>query len=129
MNAMTTRVCLRLTLRVLLMTATPAAAHDHDRPALDGWYAHLHNKRTIPCCDGSDAARVEDADWDTKDGHYRVRLPGAACSAGAPCEGVWVDVPDGAVVEEPNKDGRTLVWPYYINGMPVVRCFLPGSMT
>jgi hypothetical protein len=128
MNETITRVCLRLTLRLLLATATPAAAHDHARPELDGWYAGLHNRHTIPCCDGSDAARVEDADWDTactinnehgiiQTCHYRVRL-----------EGQWVDVPDEAVVDGPNKDGRTLVWPYFINGMPAVRCFMPGVM-
>lgn len=103
---------------VAWLLAAPAIAHDHARRELDGWYAHLRNKHGIPCCDGSDAARVEDADWESHDGHYRVRL-----------DGQWVDVPDEAVVEEPNKDGRTLVWPFYVNGMPAVRCFLPGSMT
>jgi hypothetical protein len=131
MNAMTRKVCLRLTLRILLMTTTPAAAHDHDRPALDSWFKALQSKGKAACCDGGDATRVSDADWDTvcrfveispgqgtSACHYRVRL-----------EGQWVDVPDNAVIEEPNRDGRTLVWPYYVNGMPVVRCFLPGSMT
>jgi hypothetical protein len=100
------------------MTTTPAAAHDHDRPELQGWFKALQSKGKAACCDGGDATRVSDADWDSKDGHYRVRL-----------EGQWVDVPDNAVIEEPNRDGRTLVWPYHVNGMPVVRCFLPGSMT
>jgi len=34
-----------------------------------------------------------------KDGHYRVRL-----------EGEWVMVPDDAVITEPNRAGRTMVW-------------------
>ncbi|GKQ52026.1 hypothetical protein BRSPCE3_28810 [Bradyrhizobium sp. Ce-3] len=91
-------------------------AHDHDHPELNGWYESLHSGKG-PCCDGSDAQRVDDADWDTKDGHYRVRL-----------EGEWVDVPDEAVVTGPNRAGRTMVWPYYLNGHPRPRCFMPGSM-
>ena len=35
-----------------------------------------------------------------KGGHYRVRI-----------EGEWVDVPDEAVITEPNRVGRTMVWP------------------
>jgi hypothetical protein len=31
--------------------------------------------------------------------------------------------PDDAVITEPNRAGRTMVWPMW------VRCFLPGSMT
>jgi hypothetical protein len=30
---------------------------------------------------------------------------------------------------EPNRAGRTMVWPYYINGRTLIRCFMPGSMT
>ncbi|WP_109141786.1 hypothetical protein [Bradyrhizobium sp. SUTN9-2] len=26
-------------------------------------------------------------------------------------------------------DGRTMVWPYYVNGRPKIRCFMPDSMT
>jgi len=40
-----------------------------------------------------------------------------------------VVVPDGAVITEPNKIGRTMVWKHYIDGHPRVRCFMPGSMT
>jgi hypothetical protein len=70
-----------------------------------------------PCCDGSDTKRVDDADWEAKDGHYRVRI-----------DGEWVDVPNEAVVDGPNRAGRTMVWPYYIDGHPKARCFMPGSM-
>ena len=97
---------------------TRAHAHDHMRPDLNPWLKTLRNKHAVPCCDGSDATRLSDVDWDTKDGHYRVRL-----------DGRWVDVPDEAVIEEPNQAGMTLVWPYFKDGMMVSRCFLPGSMT
>lgn len=93
-----------------------ARAHDHQHPELNSWYESLHSGKG-PCCDGSDAKRVDDADWETKDGHYRVRL-----------DGEWVDVPNEAVVDGPNRAGRTMVWPYYLDGHPKPRCFMPGSM-
>jgi hypothetical protein len=93
-----------------------AHAHDRQRPELNGWYASLHSGKG-PCCDGTDAKRVDDADWDTKDDHYRVRI-----------DGEWVDVPKDAVVDGPNRAGRTMVWPYYLDGHPKARCFMPGSM-
>jgi hypothetical protein len=65
-----------------------------------------------------DDGRYANSPWDTKDGHYRVRL-----------DGEWVVVPTDAVITEPNRAGRTMVWPYYVQGHPVIRCFLPGTMT
>jgi hypothetical protein len=44
-------------------------------------------------------------------------------------QGEWIDVPADTVITEPNRAGRTIVWPYYINGRALVRCFMPGSMT
>jgi hypothetical protein len=103
----------------LVMAVGSVFAHDHTRPELDSWFMSLESKGKSPCCDGSDALRLDDVDWETRDGHYRVRL-----------EGEWVDVPDSAVVEGPNRAGPTMVWPYYVNGaMRGVRCFMPGSMT
>jgi hypothetical protein len=96
-----------------------AYAHDHNRPDLDNWFLGLQSKGNAPCCDGSEAMRLDDVDWESRDGHYRVRL-----------EGEWVDVPDNAVIDGPNRAGPTMVWPYRKNGkLDQVRCFLPGSMT
>ena len=92
-----------------------SVAHDHNHPELDSWFRSLHAKDGAWCCDGNDA---EIADWDMQDGHYRVRI-----------DEQWVDVPEGSVVEGPNKVGGARVWPYYTSGRPNVRCFLPGSMT
>jgi hypothetical protein len=107
-----------VSLAVILPMSTMghARAHDHEHPELNGWYESLHTGKG-PCCDGSDAKRVDDADWETKDGHYRVRI-----------DSEWVDVPNEAVVDGPNRAGRTMVWPYYIDGHPKARCFMPGSM-
>ncbi|MHC2256128.1 hypothetical protein ACVILK_005820 [Bradyrhizobium embrapense] len=117
MNNSSWRMTLTILTALLSMPAIgPSQAHDQDHPELNGWYESLHSGKG-PCCDGSDATRVDDADWDTRDGHYRVRL-----------EGEWVDVPDEAVVSGPNRAGHTMVWPYYLNGHPRPRCFMPGSM-
>jgi len=42
-------------------------------------------------------------------------------------------VPDDAVITEPNRAGRTMVWPYTaVRGTDPprteIRCFMPGSM-
>jgi hypothetical protein len=107
-----------LAVPVTLVVTLPVVtiAHDHEHPELNGWYESLHSGKG-PCCDSSEAKRVDDADWESKDGHYRVRL-----------DGEWVDVPDDAVVGGPNRAGRTIVWPYYLDGHPKPRCFMPGSM-
>lgn len=54
-----------------------------------------------------------------RQGHYRVRI-----------DGEWVNVPDEAVITEPNRIGRTMVWPIRdgVGGL-YIRCFMPGSMT
>lgn len=94
-----------------------AFAHDHGRPDLNKWFQDLRSRAKAPCCDGSDAVRLDDPDWESRDGHYRVRI-----------EGEWVDVPDSALIDGPNLDGKTMVWPYHENGHPRVRCFMPGAM-
>lgn len=91
-------------------------------PALHDWFESLRSGRG-PCCSDADGSAVSDVDWDTRDGHYRVRL-----------EGHWIDVPAAAVLTVPNRVGRTMVWPIYYRSMGVldrieIRCFMPGSMT
>jgi hypothetical protein len=85
---------------------------------LKAWFDSLRSKGGGACCSDADGVAISDVDWDTKDGHYRVRL-----------DGEWVVVPTDAVITEPNRAGRTMVWPYYVQGHPVIRCFLPGTMT
>lgn len=39
------------------------------------------------------------------------------------------DVPDDAVLTQPNLYGKTMVWPIKGWGGLTIRCFIPGSMT
>ncbi|WP_354086472.1 hypothetical protein [Bradyrhizobium sp. S3.3.6] len=116
-----------LVLRMVLLAAAialigaPADARDDGRYAnspLKGWFESLHSRGGGPCCADADGTALDDVDWDTSNGHYRVRI-----------QGEWIQVPDDTVITEPNRIGRTIVWPYYVNGRALIRCFMPGSMT
>jgi hypothetical protein len=85
---------------IFLLLCSPALAHDPSRPELNEWFNRLASGKGL-CCSFVDGFAVSDVDWESKDGHYRVRL-----------EGRWIDVPDDAVITEPNRAGRTMVWPY-----------------
>jgi hypothetical protein len=101
---------------IFMLLNSCASAHDHNRPELNSWFKSLQSKKG-PCCDGTDAVSIEDPDWQNDNGHYRVRL-----------EGIWVDVPDAAVVNGPNMDGRAMVWPHRRDGvLNQIRCFMPGA--
>jgi hypothetical protein len=42
---------------------------------LKSWFDRLASGNGL-CCSFADGFRVDDVDWDTQDGHYRVRLNG-----------------------------------------------------
>jgi hypothetical protein len=86
-------------------------------PELKAWFESLKSGKG-PCCSDADGTAVSDVDWQSSNGHYRVRI-----------EGEWVDVPDEAVITEPNRVGRTMVWPIRGYLGLTIRCFMPGSMT
>jgi hypothetical protein len=84
------------------------------------------SKRSV-CCNEFDG-RPPEAIWDLSDGsvpnvHYRVML-----------EGQWVNVPDEAVLDVPNKFGVAVVWYSLTRGSDggqksfFIRCFLPGQL-
>jgi hypothetical protein len=111
-----TRQMKRLALIVLLL-CTPALAHDASRPELNSWFDNLASGKGL-CCSFADGMALSDVDWESANGHYRVRL-----------DGQWIDVPDDAVITEPNRAGRTMVWPMKSPLGTSIRCFMPGSMT
>ncbi len=108
-------VVMRIVL-ILLLLCAPARAHDPSHPELNSWFNKLQSGRGL-CCSFADGFAVSDVDWESKGGHYRVRL-----------ENNWIDVPDDALITEPNRAGRTMVWPLRFDGQIFIRCFMPGSM-
>lgn len=87
-------------------------------PDIRNWIRGLKDKNGLGCCDYADGYKTE-AEWDTKENHYRVRI-----------EGEWYVVPDSAVLTEPNKLGYAVVW--HVpgpDGKPKIRCFIAGGGT
>jgi len=107
-------------LLMLPLASGPGAARDPDgryaNSPLKQWFDSLKSGKG-PCCSDADGYALSDVDWESGNGHYRVRI-----------EGDWVDVPDEAVITEPNRAGRTMVWPIRGYGGLTIRCFMPGSM-
>lgn len=120
---------------LLVFSAAPVAAHDDGRFAdsqLKPWFDQLASKKGL-CCSFADGIKVENVDWDSEAGHYRVRLcPGSPDHASVgpyidcPAKD-WIVVPEGAVITEPNRFGPAVVWPYLEHGKTAIRCFLPGA--
>ena len=106
---------------VLVVEVNPASARDGGQfvgSPLKTWFDKLASGKGL-CCSFADGISVQDVDWDTKDGHYRVFL-----------NKQWVVVPDVAIVTEPNRFGPAIVWPYQdMNGVTQIRCFIPGGGT
>jgi hypothetical protein len=118
------KVPLTVGLAAALLALASHLGHARDRgqyananPELKAWFEGLTSGKG-PCCSDSDGTAVSDVDWQSRDGHYRVRL-----------DGDCVDVPDEAVITEPNRIGGTMVWPLRGYLGLTIRCFMPGSMT
>ena len=119
------KTTLTVGLAVVLLGLASQLGHARDRgqfahanPELKAWFEGLKSGKGL-CCSDADGTAVSDVDWESGHGHYRVRI-----------DGEWVDVPDNAVITEPNRIGRTMVWPIRdgVGGL-YIRCFMPGSMT
>jgi len=69
-------------------------------PGMTEWMKTLKSKDGGLCCSGHDGVVLSEPNWKSENGHYSVRL-----------DGRWINVPDNAVVEQPNRFGPALVWP------------------
>jgi len=107
----------------VLLGSIAVSARDDGRYAnspLREWFDHLSSKKGR-CCSDADGTALSDVEWKSKDGHYIVLI-----------EGRWWPVPDEAVIEEPNRSGRTTVWPIYNRTIQQemtieIRCFIVGA--
>lgn len=101
---------------LLVLLVSPARSHDHSKPHINDWLKGLHAKNNTWCCNGDDYDTIDD--WETKGAGYRVKF-----------RGQWFDVPEGAIIDGPNKVGEALLWMNQGTLGISVRCFMPGSMT
>ena len=119
MHRLTSFALTAMALCMLVSIPSHVSARDDGRYAnapLKAWFDQLASGKGL-CCSFADGVSVENVDWDTQNGRYRVRI-----------QGQWLVVPDTAVVTEPNKYGPAVVWPYQdANGATQIRCFLPGA--
>ena len=119
MHRLTGRTLAVVALCMSAFVPSSVSARDDGRYAnspLHTWFDQLASGKGL-CCSFADGFKIENVDWDTQDGRYRVRL-----------HGEWIVVPDAAVVTEPNRYGPAVVWPYMdADGATQIRCFLPGA--
>ncbi len=89
---------------------------DHNSPEIRDWVTALKNGNGVSCCATADGWKPEAVEWDFDTKGYRVQI-----------EGKWVPVDEQAVIHGPNRLGHAEVWFYHVDGLPKVRCFLPGE--
>ena len=99
------RTPLTIGFAALLLALASHLGHARD---LDGRYANSPLKQWFdslrsgkgPCCSDADGTAISDADWESGNGHYRVRV-----------EGEWVEVPDEAVITESRRTHHGMAYP------------------
>src|SRR5215471_4001809 len=67
-----------LTLCITMFVPNQLYARDDGRftnSPLKEWFEHLWSRNGL-CCAFADGVSVQDVDWDTQEGHYRVRIRG-----------------------------------------------------
>lgn len=94
------------------------------------WIKDLKSPAGIGCCSTADGYPV-DAQWDMESGKYRVWIEKPDWMGDSKFANGWYDVPDDAVIVEPNLLGYAVVWWYPdIDLLGVthakIRCFLRG---
>lgn len=117
------RFCIMMALCCIFSAAVAFARDPDGRFAgspLKPWFDGLKSSGGALCCSDADGTALSDVDWESAGDHYRVRMKGR-----------WYDVPEEAVITEPNRAGRTMVWPVWASDGTLyqIRCFIPGSMT
>ena len=86
-------------------------------PAVSQWFrSQVSPKTGGNCCSEADGEYAEE---DIRNGHYWTRWPRG--------DGEWHEVPDDVVIYDPNRNGAPVVWWYWENGEPKIRCYAPGG--
>jgi len=85
---------------------------------IQDWFKSQKNPKGEPCCSVADGTYAEE---DVRGDYYWTRFQTAF--------GIteWMPVPDSALIRGPNPNGSAVVWYYFQDGKPVIRCFIPGG--
>jgi len=106
------RQVMRAGLMLLLLLTSHALARDDGRYAnspLKPWFDSLKSQKGF-CCSEADGRETE---YDIRGTKYWV-----------PVNGTWREVPDEALLTEPNKFDRPMLW---LDSLQNIRCFIPGT--
>lgn len=117
---MTPRLRLKLILLVpLVLLASTSYAVDRGQyenvpDHIRSWFKGVRSPSGMPCCDISDGHRT---DYDVRHGTYWV-----------PIDGVWVQVPEKAIVRNGgNPVGEAVVWYIRHGNDIIISCFVPAD--
>src|SRR5262249_45038638 len=97
---------------VAVLFAAPAHSRDDGRYAaspLKSWFDSLRSKKAM-CCSEAEGPPTE----------YEIR----GDTYGVPVDGIWQPVPEDALLIEPNRFGKALLW---LTPDRQIRCFLPDA--
>lgn len=103
-----------IVLALVLVFTVPALARDDGRYAnspLKALFESLRSQKGY-CCAEADGRETE---YEMPENSYWV-----------PINGVWTEVPQEALITEPNRVGRPMLW---LDQLDRIRCFIPGSGT
>jgi hypothetical protein len=106
------------------------AGGDWKNSPLHHWFEGLASKRGL-CCSYADGVAISDVDW----GSAVLDKPITLADGTQERNVYWVIVdgqkfivPPDAVIVEPNRYGRAVVWPFRDAADQLqIRCFMPGT--
>jgi hypothetical protein len=129
-------------LGLALAMAMPSQRSAHPRTLYPGQWAGMEpelrdwfRSQKIPhgekagslCCNESDGTFAEEQ---IINGKYWVRFCTTLATPERPCTlTAWMPVPPDAVLDHPNRHGSPVVWYWFEDGIPKIRCYAPGALT
>ncbi len=110
---------IRILIVCVALLSVTAQAHFHsESAAFQQWAESLHNRMGLNCCTKAEGAQIKDPDWGIAAGRYWVFIHGERRT-----------VPPDAVIESANPTNTALAWLVWVNGVPIIKCFLPGHLS
>jgi hypothetical protein len=82
----------------------------------------------VSCCSVADGVYAQE---DIRHGHYWTQFQwrkwDSAATQYVSADSDWMQVPDDAVIKDPNRHGAPVVWWGVIDEKLIIRCYAPGA--